>query len=501
MQVTPAETRRNYKWWAFLAIAVGTFTSVMDHGTVTVALPTISDNFDADLPTLQWVVVGYLLTISALLLPMGQFSDVIGRKQVYIAGFIIFGGGAALAGASPNVTLLILSRVVMGVGAAMTQAPAMAMVASIFPDRERGKALGMHMSVVGAGAITGPALGGVLVDAVGWNWVFYISVPASVLSIAAAFLVLDGDRSRPSRAGGWAKIDCLGAALSAGTLIALLLALTMGPRSGWGSPLVIASTLGFVVLFGTFIWWQLRTPTPMLDLSLFKRRLFSLSVSAGFISFMGASGLVFLLMPLYLQSVLGYSPGKVGLIMVPNALAMIVFGPLSGRLSDRYGWRRFNVVGLCISAAGLFLLSTISNDSPLAVVMGGMVLINAGLGIFNSPNNSSLLAAVEQRSYGVASAMTQLVRNSATVTSVAVGTAIVTAVMASKGFPPSLEAVSDATDEGVFVAFTSGIQVVAIAMGSVMLLGVVLSYLKGARPREAPTPRVAEPQVDRGPAD
>ena len=501
MHLTSVRSSSNYKWWAFLAIAVGTFTSVMDHGTVIVALPTIADEFDADLPTLQWVVVGYLLTISALLLPMGQLSDIIGRKQVYMAGFVVFGAGACLAGLSPTVTLLILSRVLMGVGAAMTQGPGMAMVASVFPGSERGKALGLHMSVVGAGAVAGPAFGGLLVDTLGWSWVFYISVPASILSIAAGLVVLKGAGARVAQDGHRPRMDWLGGVLSAAMLVALLLALTMGPRMGWTSPTVIAAGVGFAALLPSFVWWELRTPAPMLDLSLFNRRLFSLSVSAGFVSFMGSSGVVFLLMPIYLQSVLGFSASRMGLILVPNFLAMIVMGPLAGRLSDRYGWRRFNIGGLSISAAGLFLLFTISPDSPLAVVMAGMILVNSGVGIFNSPNNSSLLAAVEQHRYGVASAMAQLVRNSATVTSIAVGTAIVTAIMASKGFPPSLEAVSDATDVGVFGAFTSGIRVVAIAMGSIMLVGIVLSYLKGGRPREAPAAQVAEPQVDRGPAE
>ena len=145
----------NYKWWVCGAIAIATFSTVVDHGTLGVALPTISDHFDTDLPTVQWVIVGYALAISALLLPVGRLSDVAGRKQVFISGLVIFIIGAALAGISPNVLTLILSKIFQGSGTAMIQATGMAMLISVFPSTERGKALGTHMSVVGAGGWPG----------------------------------------------------------------------------------------------------------------------------------------------------------------------------------------------------------------------------------------------------------------------------------------------------------------------------------------------------------
>ena len=153
----------NYKWWVFGAVGLGTFTSVVDHGSLNVALPTIAEHFDTDLPTVQWVVAGYALTISALLLPMGRLSDIIGRKQVYLSGFVIFVIGAALAATSNHIMTLILSRVLQGCGAAMIQGTGMAITTSAFSREERGKALGSHLSVVGTGSIAGPALGGLLV--------------------------------------------------------------------------------------------------------------------------------------------------------------------------------------------------------------------------------------------------------------------------------------------------------------------------------------------------
>ena len=166
-----------------------------DYGSVIVALPSIAEYFDTDLPTAQWVIIGYALSISALLMPMGRLADILGTKQVYIYGFIIFVAGAALAGSSGNVMALIGSKIFQGVGAAMTQGTGMAMVISAFPDSERGRGLGMQLSVVGLGAVAGPALGGFLVGALNWRWVFYSSMIFGVLAVAFALLVLDGRRS------------------------------------------------------------------------------------------------------------------------------------------------------------------------------------------------------------------------------------------------------------------------------------------------------------------
>ena len=396
----------NYKWWAFLAIGFGTFTSVVDHGTIIVALPTIAEHFDTDLLTVQWVMVGYALTISALLMPMGRLSDIIGRKQVYTSGFVIFVIGAALAGSSDNVITLILARVLQGCGAAMTQATTLAMIVSVFPPAERGKALGTHLSVVGVGAIAGPAIGGFLVSGLGWRWVFFINVPVGILAMVAALIILDNRLFH--QADQRVRFDWLGAALSAGALITFLLAIANGPRIGWESPPIVAAAVGSVALLVAFIWWELRTSAPMLDVRLFKHRLFAVGVTAGFISFLGSTVIMFL-MPFYLQSVRGYTPSQLGLIMVPNAMAMIVMGPLSGHFSDRYGWREFMVGGLIISMAGLFLLSRITETTSLAFLMAAMILESAGLGTFNSPNNSSILRTVDETRYGVVSALIQLV--------------------------------------------------------------------------------------------
>lgn len=467
------------KWWAYLAIAMGTFASVVDHGNVVVALPTIAEHFGTTLPTVQWVVVGNILGISALLLPMGRLSDIVGRKQVYIIGFVVFLVGAFVSGSAPNVGMLIFGRIIQGVGAAMSQATGMAMLVAAFPSKERGTALGAHVSIVGIGGVAGPAVGGLLVATLGWQWVFYIHIPFGLMVIAVAMLALHDQRhdraQRPS-------FDWLGAALSAALLIALLVGLSVGPTAGWTSPPIISALVGFFALLGAFIWRELHTPAPLLELGLFRRQSFSLGVAAGFFSFLAGSSSRFL-MPFYLQKVLQFSVGKVGLIMVPNASAMIMFGPVSGRLSDRYGWRKLNVGGMVLMATGLFTLSFITQSSPLGLAMAGMIFQSSGMGLFQSPNHSAILSTVEPHKYGVVAGFTQLMRNSANLTSVALSTALVTAMMAFKGYPPSLDTVSDAPG-----AFTSGLRVTFLTMGVVAVFGMVVSFLKGERPAEVQSP-------------
>ena len=474
---------RHYKWWVFLALAIGTFTSVADFGSLNVTMPTIAEHFGTDLPTTQWVLIGYALAISALLLPMGRLSDIVGRKRVYIGGFAIFVVGGIFAGASDSILMLIGFKVLQGIGASMTQGTGMAMVLSSFPSEERGKAIGSFITVVGSGNVAGPALGGFIAGALSWQWVFYFGVVLALLAIAAVSLVLDG-RIYSRRGSEIASFDWLGAALSTASLVTFLLVMTTAPRLGWTSLLVIGGIAALVAFVACFIWWELRCDTPMIDLRLFKLRLVSLGVAAQFISFIGNSSMRFLL-PFYMQAALGFSPQQIGIIFVPASIAMIVTGPISGRLSDRFGYRWFTTGGLSFSVCGLLLLSTLTTDSSVLKVAIGMVLLTGGTGTFYPPNNSSIMQQAPESRYGVMSGFINLVRNSANITGTAVATAIVAAVMVSMGFLPNLSSVAETGDAALLTAFVSGLRTAYIIVAGLMFVGVVFSFI---RPQYHPTP-------------
>ena len=485
-----------YKWSAYLAIALGIFTSVADNGSVVVALPTISEHFGTDLPITQWVVMAYALTVSVLLLPMGRLSDIVGRKQVYVTGFGLFVPGALLAASANDMLPLLAARVLMGVGAAMIQGTSMAIVISSFPESERGKALGLQMSAVGAGGVAGPVIGGLIVSAFGWRGVFLATAVLGVLAAIVAQLVLTGhgrakDTERP-------RFDWLGAALSSLVLATFLLVAGNGAAIGWTSLPILAASLSLLGFLGAFVWWELGITNPMLDVRLFKSKLFSLGALARFISFLGISSIRFL-MPFFLQTVQGYTPRQIGLIVVPSAISLILTGPIGGRISDRWSWRVPVVAGLVLSALGLFVLARLTESMSLVWVVAAMVTQSVGSGIFGAPNSSAMLSIVEPEKYGVVSGFLNLVRNAGNVAGIAVATAIVTAVMVSRGAAPTLTSAMEAGDTTAVTAFVAGLRVTYTAAALLVLLGAAVSVWGLQRRGVAPSPQTNRPDSSQSP--
>ena len=465
-----------YRWWVFAAVALGTLTSVINHGSMSVALPTIAQHFGADLSTAQWVVIAEGLAISALILPMGRLSDIVGRKRVYFTGLVIFAGAALMAAGSQSIIALIGFKAVQGLGAAMTQGTGMAMVTSVFPAEERGKGIGSHASVVGTGGVLGPVIGGFLITALDWRWVFYVNVLMGICAMAAVLLLIRSDAFRQDSRDR--KYDFPGAALSTAVLLTFLLAVSNGSRMGWISPPIMAAALGFIGFLSAFIWWELRSPSPMLDMGLFRSRVFSIGISTNFTSFLGITSARFLL-PFYLQAALGYTPALVGLVLLPNAVSRIVMGPLSGRLSDRYGWKLFNIIGLLLSAAGLFALATLTVSSSVVLILAAILLQSSGSGLFQSPNSASIFSAADSSRHGVVAAFVNLSRNSGNVTGIAIAASIVTAVMVSGGYEPNINAVLEAgPGSGLLNSFMAGLKVAFLAMALLQLVGALATVFK-----------------------
>ena len=290
--------------------------------------------------------------------------------------------------------------------------------------------------------------------------------------------MLDG-RIYSRRGSGSASFDCLGAGLSTAALVTFLLVMTNAPRLGWTYPPALGGIGALVAFVALFVRWELRCETPMIDVRLFKTRLVSLGVAAQFISFIGNSSMRFLL-PFYMQAALGFSPQQIGLIFVPASIAMIVTGPISGRLSDRFGYRWFTVGGLLLLMCGLLLLATLTTESSAWIVAIGMLLSTSGTGTFYPPNNSSIMQQVPESRYGVMSGFINLVRNSANITGTAVATAIVSAIMVSMGYLPNLSSVADTGDTALLTAFVSGLRAAYIIIAGLVFVGVVFSFIRPA---------------------
>ena len=472
-----------------LTIAAGTFVSVLDQTGVTLGLPQMALEFGATIPLVQWVALGYMLATGSLLLPVGRLSDMIGRKVVYTAGFGVFVAGAALAGISPDIWTVIVCRVIQGVGAAMIQANGMAILTTTFSARERGRVIGMFMTMVGLGAITGPIIGGAVVDTFGWRGVFVLSVPLGLVSLVGGLLVLQRD----SRTVGSLKklatgFDWMGAALSAGGLVTFLLVMTNAYRFGWISPVTLGALLSSASLLLAFVYWERRTSQPVLALELFSRRTFALGSSASFFGFLAGTS-VFSMMPFYLQGVIDLSPRSAGLYMAPAALGFAVAGPLSGSLSDRFGPRWLEFGGLAVLTVSLVILGRLTVETSPTTVSIALAMQGFGMGIFYTPNTSSILGVVEQARYGVATAFLNMTRNTANVTGVGMATSIATMTMAARGFEPSLDAVA-AGGVGVGAAFTHGIRIAFLIQGGFIIVSIVLTALKPPEGTEAspPTP-------------
>lgn len=490
----------NYRWWVYIAVALGMFLTVMDQSGVNIALPQISDHFDSDIPTVQWLSLGYVLATSALILPLGRLSDMIGRKRVYMSGFVVFVTFAVVGGMSQSLELLIAAKVIQGIGSAGIQANGMAMITEAFPERDRGKALGMYMAVIGTGAITGPIVGGLLIGSFGWRAVLFAGLPIGFAAMVAGMLVLKGRSPEQARPGSTGTFDWVGAALSSGSLVTFLLTMTNAWKVGWGSPIIVGGIILAAAMMAAFVVWELKTSDPMIDLGLFNNRVFSMAIGARFLSFLGGSS-VYFLMPFYLIQGLQFSPSKAALIMVPASISMAILGPLTGRLSDRIGTRWPATFGMALSTISMFLFSRLSGDTSAYYIVIAMIISGVGMASFGSPNSSAIMGTLPRKKFGIVTALVNLSRTSANVTGVALATAMVTYTMASLGYEPSLSAVTGSGGDGTRIAFIEGMRLAFLVSSGLMAGAMVLSLARGDIKTSVSAHQSGQPATASSPGD
>ncbi len=398
----PVKDEKINKTAILLIATIATFLSPFMAISINIALPTIANELAVNAILLSWISTAYLLTSAMLAVPFGRIADIYGMKKIFTYGIIILTIASFLAAISPSVEFLIISRAIQGIGSAMIFVTGLAIVTSVFPPKERGKAIGINITALYIGFVLSPVLGGFLTEYLGWRSIFYLVVPLGLLIIALVFWKMKGKE--------WAA--CKGEKLDYGgsLLYIIMLALTLigfsTITSTLGMLMVILGIIGFI----SFVIWELRVEQPVLDMKLFfKNRMFAFSNLAALISYMGIFAVVFLL-SLYLQFIKGFDPRVVGLILAVQTVFMVIMSPIAGRLSDKIEPRKLATLGMGIITMGLLIFALITAETSLYLIILGLAILGTGIGLFSAPNTNAIMGSVERKYFGVASATVSTMR-------------------------------------------------------------------------------------------
>jgi EmrB/QacA subfamily drug resistance transporter len=402
-----------HRWWTLGAVCVATFMLLLDVTIVNVALPDIQRDLGSSFEDLQWVVDAYALTLAAFLLTAGSLADRVGRRLVFVAGLGLFTLASLLCGLSDSPTALNLSRALQGVGGAAMFATSLALLASAFTGRERGTALGIWGATTGASVAVGPLVGGVLVEHVSWQSIFFVNLPIGIATIAVTLRMVSESRTPDPDPIDWGGL----VTFSAG-LFALVFALVRGNSEGWGSATIVALLVAAVVLLVAFVLIEARRERPMLDLQLFRKPTF---VGVSIVAFALSASMfaMFLYLTLYMQNILGFSPLEAGLRFLPITVLSFFCAALSGNLTERVPVRLLLGAGLGLVGVGLLLMSGLDAHSKWTALLPGFLLGGAGIGFTNPAIASTAVGVVDQRRAGMASGVNSTFRQVGIATGIA----------------------------------------------------------------------------------
>ena len=402
----------NAHWLVVATVCIGAFMGQLDSSIVVIALPTMQTYFHSNLGSVEWVSLAYLLTLIALVTAVGRFSDMVGRKLLYIYGFGIFILGSGLSGLAPNLISLDLFRIVQGLGAAMLQANSVALIVQAMPREKLGRGIGVQGAAQALGLCLGPGVGGLLLVLGGWRLLFLVNIPAGLIGFSLGWFLLPRSLFLVKRE----PIDWRGLALFVVAVTSLLLAMSLGDQVGWTSTFVLVSFLLSLSFGLAFIAWERRAVAPMMPLPVFRRPTFSFGIASGLLSYLALFGSLFVF-PFYLQFAGHMSPGAAGLRLLLLPLALGVTAPLAGVLADRWGARPLTVGGMALTAIALLAVALHPSTGRLLVVE--LVALGAGLGAFTPPNNASIMSAVPREQSGIASGILNMTRGMGTAMGVA----------------------------------------------------------------------------------
>ena len=398
-------------WLVVVTVSIGAFLGQLDASIVTLALPTLQQQFHASLASVEWVALSYLLVLIASVTAVGRLADMIGRKLLYTYGFAVFTLASVGCGLSPSLGVLIGFRVVQALGAAMLQANSVALIATAIPKASLGRAIGIQGAAQAIGLALGPTAGGVLIGVAGWRSIFFLNGPVGVVGLVLAWLLLPRSRDLAPRV----RFDWLGLGFFAPAVVALLLALNVAGHASLVAPLLLV--VAAAALVGVFIRRERRTGAPLIDLQLFRKLDFTAGIVSGLLSYLVLFAVLFVV-PFFLEHARQLSTTRAGLELGVLPIALAIVAPFAGRARDRIGARIPTVTGMLVVAAMLAGLA-VANRSPAAVVVL-LAGIGVGLGLFTPANNAAIMSAAPREHSGMAGGILNLTRGLGTAIGVAV---------------------------------------------------------------------------------
>lgn len=459
------------KYIILAIVLTGVFMSVLDSVVVNIALPSITSDFLVKISDSQWVITIYLVVQTSLLIFFGRIAEYTGKAKMFIMGLGLFTVSSLLCGVSAGLEQLIVFRIMQGIGASMLFSIAAAINFQIFSHQERGRVMGFLGSTVAAAAMVGPVLGGFIVGALGWRYIFLINVPIGIIAFIAAVRMLKLEE----RCEECLKIDYPGAALWITSVVTLMLFL--GQVASEGAVTAVGGTyaLTFAVMLAGFILWEKRAALPMLDISVFRVKGFTFA-GISMMLFFASSIMVTALGPFYFEGVLGYSPEQVGLLFMVLPAVMVFGAPITGRMYDRTHSRFYSPAGHLVRGVSLFLMAYAFVSTSLWLVLAAFFLMGIGSALFQSPNNTEVMVALPREKAGIASSMSATLRNLGMALGVSMGTILLTLQMGAVGMGQ--------IDGGAGVSvLANAVSVIMVVSGIISLVGAVLS-LKGNTVRQ-----------------